>query len=1323
MTVTGPRILPTCTSARALGLALALGAFFASQAWSADAPPPAAAAPTPVRLAVLAEDVSPESRALADLLTVELAAIRHVETVERAEIERVLDEQHLTAAAFVDADSRIRLGKVLGAHGLIFIRQDAANSRLLARLVESRKGYIAGFIKQSTVRLSAQLSVRVILKPILDALPKLSIDVAHLQRVTLLQFKNVTFANQSEFQHACTRHDDAGKRSYKWNENDFAILLLERLCRETDIVVMERRQLGELLDESKLIGDDASFSPSSLFIDGELAMVPGKITSSGLTNVVFSVRFLDLAFKEVHRIQQFGSMNSLKTLTLSTVEAIGDAVRKQEHLPAATQIENERTAMLALAQRNGHVWTADAAYALNPTDKSARDLMIDRLLTTAGTQIMPPVSREKLMQVVGLPLARATRICLENNLSLLEFKKQLTSNYMHANLNNRMTHADPELNIMLRPFRTKLRHDMELTPLETRSKAAMLAAWCPIFLNHSDDIIPYRKELFERIISDTTVSDADKDFVKGLFLFQYPWPTHFIERLRVSDDPVMRFYATIANMRAQETEAARQAAARLALSDLEATLCRSDAIGSYLYLKGIDQKGREWMHLALQEIIQNCPELRKPVADSVVHALETLRQQNHWWEILLLNPEKYLAHVEPSMALRWLNAVEADKPSEKSSRLSDYSLRTLMDTLGSFRETLRLENHDHLQIQPDVMRKVLLSNNKKGKKDNVWPIPLADLIRQFKTAETVYPQRLLIEGEVLWIAWGGSVDESGSEPMHPCGLMQVDLRSGKLLSWCAGMLPGDSVAVHRSDGLSQVQVTVSPGTLIPYAILPPIRWKDRIIVAQSGVGILLYPAEVIGHRGLQDVQIINQQKGLINNAVRHVMPLNDKLFIANELLNEACREVLMMWSATDQSVHMLWDGGAALSDWHLPDNLFSPEFAALKADESRNCLDIVRHLQGGGHSYGVWSYYPKSGELVFERRIRRKSDAKELIKPRVTPKVWPSGLDATFDIQNWQEGTLAITGPGTQWRIEYFLPPTASDAAPVEAHADFTDAMKAAARRGAVSRLKNMIGRGADINAANEYGSTALMHAIHANQPETALWLIREGADISQKANNGLTALLVAAKHDQLQLTVVDELLKRGANPNDANEDGTTALMLSAMKGHMEVVQRLLDHGADPSIRNRHGITAADYAAWSPNYQITLHFINDIVSSGRVNQALLRAVCENRTNNAALLLTHGADISKGDIPSMTLLHRAVEYSLPTTVQFLIDRGAKLDSQNSFGRTPLQEAAVHDRWDNVRVLLRAGANPLVKSEVGETLYDFLHLHDKWDILLSLESDEP
>lgn len=1276
--------------------------------------PTATPATTPVRLAVLAEDVSPESRALADLLTVELAAIRHVETVERAEIERVLDEQHLTAAAFVDADSRIRLGKVLGAHGLIFIRQDAANSRLLARLVESRKGYIAGFIKQSTVRLSAQLSVRVILKPILDALPKLSIDVAHLQRVTLLQFKDATLDIQSGFSRPKTPSDNDPRR-YKWNENDFTILLMERLCRETDIVLMERRQMGELLEESKLMGDSANFIPSTLFIEGELAMVPGQMTSAGPTNMIFTVRFLDPALREVHRIEQKGTSGAQEALLLSAVKAVGQAAQEQKYLSANKQIEAEGAVMLMLAQRYGSMWATDAAYAMQPTNAKVRDQLVYKLFESARTRVSVPVTREKLLQAVALPLARATQICLDNKLPLLTFRTVLTAprgESLRANLNHSISRSDPELIMLLRPFRTMLRREMEAFPLEPRRKTAGLAAWCPIYLSHDEAIRVYRENLFERLIADATISDADKDFIKGLLLFQYTWPTPFIERLRASNDPVMRFYGAIAQMRAQLCEASRRAAAELALVDLDAVLSRHDAIGSYLYLDGIDDFGRDWMHLALQEMIRNCPDLRATIADCVVHALDDLLRQNHWQAIHMLRPEAYLPYVDPAAAVRWIDTVKAGKPSPKASGLSEYSLNTQLKELDILRATLVEENHDHLQVHHSAMRSCLLANNGR---DQTWPIPIADLVRHFKTTEIVYPQQLLVEGDVLWIAWGGLVDESGSDPLHPCGLMQVDLRSGRLLSWRAGLLPGDSKITYLGKGSSGVNKQ-----FCPREILHLVRWGEKIVVAQTGVGVMVYPADAAGRQDLRDVQLINQQKGLINHAIRHVMPLNDKLFIANEI-NNSLREVLMMWNSADQSVHMVLDGDAALSDWLLPDYVPIPSFVALKTDASRNCLDIVRYLRGGDYQYGVWSYFPTSEKLVFDRGVRRKDKA-SLIAPPPTPKVWPSGLETTFGFRDWQEGTLAITGPGPQWRLEHFLQPTPDERASAGKPTDYAAAMKAAARRGAVDRLRNMIARGVDINTANEHGSTALMHAIDANQPEAALWLIRQGADISQKPNNGMAALLVAANHDQLQLTVVDELLKRGANPNDANQAGTTVLMMAATKGHMEVVQRLLDHGADPTVRNRNGDNAADHAAWSPDNRVMLHFIDDIVAAGRVNQALLRAVCENRTNNAALLLARGADISKGDGPRTTLLHRAVEYSLPTTVQFLIDRGAKLDSQNSFGRTPLLEAAVHDRLDNVRVLLRAGADPLIKGNDGRNLYDVLDLHDNWDVMASLKPEQ-
>ena len=74
----------SCRCARKYGLVGGLCTLIVFGGQAAAATPPADAPSGPVRLAVLAEDVSPESRALADPLTVELAAVPNVETGERA---------------------------------------------------------------------------------------------------------------------------------------------------------------------------------------------------------------------------------------------------------------------------------------------------------------------------------------------------------------------------------------------------------------------------------------------------------------------------------------------------------------------------------------------------------------------------------------------------------------------------------------------------------------------------------------------------------------------------------------------------------------------------------------------------------------------------------------------------------------------------------------------------------------------------------------------------------------------------------------------------------------------------------------------------------------------------------------------------------------------------------------------------------------------------------------------------------------------------------------------------------------------------------------
>ena len=56
-------------------------------------------------------------------------------------------------------------------------------------------------------------------------------------------------------------------------------------------------------------------------------------------------------------------------------------------------------------------------------------------------------------------------------------------------------------------------------------------------------------------------------------------------------------------------------------------------------------------------------------------------------------------------------------------------------------------------------------------------------------------------------------------------------------------------------------------------------------------------------------------------------------------------------------------------------------------------------------------------------------------------------------------------------------------------------------------------------------------------------------------------------------------LLKREANVNAANEDGTTPLFIAAEKGHRDIVALLLDHGADVKQTTTDGATPLHIAA------------------------------------------------------------------------------------------------------------------------------------------------
>ena len=87
---------------------------------------------------------------------------------------------------------------------------------------------------------------------------------------------------------------------------------------------------------------------------------------------------------------------------------------------------------------------------------------------------------------------------------------------------------------------------------------------------------------------------------------------------------------------------------------------------------------------------------------------------------------------------------------------------------------------------------------------------------------------------------------------------------------------------------------------------------------------------------------------------------------------------------------------------------------------------------------------------------------------------------------------------------------------------------------------------------------------------------IKNGANVNAKYNDGMTALMLAARYGHAE--IAELLLKYGANVNAKEYDGSTALIWAAINGQTETAGLLLKYGAEVNARNNKGWTALRWA-------------------------------------------------------------------------------------------------------------------------------------------------
>lgn len=107
------------------------------------------------------------------------------------------------------------------------------------------------------------------------------------------------------------------------------------------------------------------------------------------------------------------------------------------------------------------------------------------------------------------------------------------------------------------------------------------------------------------------------------------------------------------------------------------------------------------------------------------------------------------------------------------------------------------------------------------------------------------------------------------------------------------------------------------------------------------------------------------------------------------------------------------------------------------------------------------------------------------------------------------------------------------------------DQLIQAAKSGDTTAVRQLLDKGANIEASDKDGKTALIRAAENSRIEAVQLLLAKGANIEARENDGSTALIEAVIDASLTIgekdnSVVKLLLEKGANVNARNNYGKT---------------------------------------------------------------------------------------------------------------------------------------------------------------------------------------
>jgi uncharacterized protein len=257
-------------------------------------------------------------------------------------------------------------------------------------------------------------------------------------------------------------------------------------------------------------------------------------------------------------------------------------------------------------------------------------------------------------------------------------------------------------------------------------------------------------------------------------------------------------------------------------------------------------------------------------------------------------------------------------------------------------------------------------------------------------------------------------------------------------------------------------------------------------------------------------------------------------------------------------------------------------------------------------------------------------------------------------------------------------------------HGNWTPLMYAA-RDGGAAAARALAKAGADVNASDPDGTTALILAIMNSHYDTANAILEAGADPNIADKAGMAALYAAvdmsslgevygmpprkvndtlkpadlisrliAKGAVVDARLTSATLQRNHTPGEGQLGaGTTPLMRAARNGDYAAMKILLAAGADPTLKQPRGTTALMMASGLGRGLGV--FAKDYGTEADLRQAV------------ELLVERNVDVNASTDDGITAIHLAAQGGLDSIITVLAKAGARLDVKDKRGRTPVDMA--------------------------------------------------